>query len=216
MEFKNTLHEVFYQFVGNDELRPNMHAPFEVDGIVYATNAFSVIYTEKENCDFDYNENSIPRIKDVLPSQNNTNQLIDLKLSEFEEYLTEIETSLKQDSCECSECKGSGEVEWEYKYYSKEFECPKCEGFGTIEKSSEVPTGGKIYQEVAIKIKGHTFLLNRIIPLIKTADLLKKDIHLVYYPSEAYRALVFKIDFLTIVVMPFSNHSNFKVIKEIS
>lgn len=216
MEFKNTLHEVFYQFVGNDELRPNMHAPFEVDGVIYATNAYSIIYTEKNNCDFDYNENSIPHIKQVIPFQTNSNQLIDLKLSEFEKYLTEIETSIKQESGECSECNGSGEVEWEYKYYSKEFECPKCEGFGTIDKSSEMPIGGKIYQEVTIEIKGHAFLLSRIIPLIKTADLLKKDIHLVYHPSEPYRALVFKIDFLTIVVMPFSNSSNFPIIKKIA
>lgn len=216
MEFKNTIHEVFYQFVGNDELRPNMHAPFEADGIVYATNAFSVIYTEKENCDFDYNENSIPRIKDVLPSQNNTNQLIELKLSEFEKYLTEIETSTKEESYECNECNGFGMVEWEYKYHHKESDCPVCEGVGVISKSIEIPTGGKAYQDVAIKIKGNYFELKRLIPLIKSADLLKKDIHLMYYPSEPYRALVFKIDFLTIVVMPFSNHSSFKVIKEIS
>ncbi|WP_333661549.1 hypothetical protein [Chishuiella changwenlii] len=216
MDFKNTLHEVFYQFVGDDQLRPNMHAPFEVEGVVYATNAYSVIYTEKKNCDFDYNQNSIPQIKNVLPSQTNTNQLIDLKLSEFEEYLTEIETSFKEESIECNECNGYGEVEWDYKHYSKEFECPACDGFGTVDKSKEVPTGGKIHQEVVIEIKGHAFLLNRIIPLIKTADLLKKDIYLVYSPSEPYQSLVFKIDFLTIVVMPFSNSTYFKVIKQIA
>lgn len=216
MEFKNTLHEVYFQFVGNDKFRPNMHAPFEVEGMIYATNAYSIIYTEKDNCDFDYNENYIPHIKQVIPFQTNSNQLIDLKLSEFDNYLTEIETSTNEESFECSECDGSGEVEWEYRHYSKEFECPICEGFGTIDKSIEVPTGGKTYQEVVIEIKGHAFLLNRIIPLIKTADLLKKDIHLVYCPNEPYRALVFKIDFLTIVVMPISNSSNFSVIKKIA
>ena len=69
---KPVLGDVFSLFLGEDKFRPAMHKPFEINGKVYATDAYTLVRTDKANIDFVLdNEHTPPNCEAVIPEVNN-------------------------------------------------------------------------------------------------------------------------------------------------
>lgn len=103
---------------------------------------------------------------------------------------------------ECSECDGSGEVEWEYKNYKEEFDCPKCKGSGFSSKSYQKHNGNfKKEEGYYIDIKNSRFNALYIEKLVVISQLLKSEITLNYQCNEN-KANFFSILDINVLIMP--------------
>lgn len=135
---KPVLGDVFSLFLGEDKFRPEMHKPFEINGKVYATDAYTLIRTDKANVDFVLdNEHTPPSCEGVVPEVN-TSLILILTKEMLEPLKTADEYEFTGKDIECESCEGSGEVEWEFEHYTRDFDCPVCEGSGWVEKKNEV------------------------------------------------------------------------------
>ena len=198
---KIVLGEVFSLFVGQDRFRPEMHKPFEINGKVYATDAHTLIRTDKANIDFEIdNEHTPPNCEAVIPEVN-TSLILNITKEMFEPLKTEDEYEFEGEEVDCETCEGSGEVEWEFKTHASNFECPVCEGSGYSEQKRGEKTGRKIFGNCAVKLKGAYFNINIFYTLIKVRDILGGEIELISY-SKPTSGFFFKIGVCEILLMP--------------
>lgn len=85
----NSLLDLFTLFCRTDSDYTAMGKPFEINGRVYATDAYGLIRCDKSNCDFDItNKNTPPDCESIMPVSNI--QVLDyIDKSIFEQYKTE-------------------------------------------------------------------------------------------------------------------------------
>lgn len=198
---KNVLGDVFSLFLGEDKYRPAMHKPFEINGKVYATDAYTLVRTDKANVDFVLdNEHTPPNCEEVIPEVN-TSLVLNVTKEMFEPLKTADEYEFLGKDIECETCEGWGEVEWEFGHYTRDFDCPVCDGSGWSEKKRGRKTGGKTFGEYLVNIKGAYFYVERFYKLIKVRDILGGEIELISY-SKPTRAVLFKVGVCEILLMP--------------
>lgn len=204
---KNVLGEVFSLFVGKEKHRPVMHKPFEINGKVYATDARTLIRTDKANVDFEIdNEHTPPNCEAIIPEVN-TSLILNITKEMFEPLKTEDEYEFEGEDIECETCDGSGEVEWEFEHYTRDFECPVCDGSGYLEEKRGEKTGRKTFGNCAVKLKGAYFNINIFYKLIKVRDVLGGEIELISY-SKPTSGFFFKIGVCEILLMPIINNND--------
>lgn len=196
---KTELEKTFDLFVGKDNLRPTMHTPFEFENYIYATDAHILIRVKKEDCDFEITNPDFLKCDDKIIPKENEN--IILSIPDFEMYKTEDEYKVIQEEKECDTCHGSGEVEWEFENYTKDFDCPVCEGEGIEEEEKKAKTGKKTFGLTAIKVKDTYFDIKLFNVLNDVKDYLGGDITLIS-ADKSFSPTMFRIGICEVLLMP--------------
>ena len=136
--------ELFGLFVDENSYRPELNYPYRRDGYVYATDRHKLIRVKEDIVSGDYEVTDKMRLN--IPTDNCDYIISDKNI---EKALSEIPKvkEVEEKEVKCSECDGTGEVDWEYrdkngKDYEGCFECPVCDGTGYV--YSEVATGKMI------------------------------------------------------------------------
>jgi len=201
-EVNNTgLANVFSLFVGHDELRQEMHKPFEINGKVYATDAVTLVRCNKTECDFEIGTPDIvPNCKGVIPIEN-CREIIKISREQFGPLETEDEYKYIGQDVECNTCYGDGVVEWEYQHWKDEFDCPSCNGSGCSQQKQRVKTGGKTFDHSLVKVNDSYFDANIFYKLLKVRDILGGEIIMIHQLTELKPAL-FKVGVCEILLAP--------------
>lgn len=134
--------KAFELFVGNDQLRPEMHQAFKQGGYYFATDAMGLIYMPIEDAELNYKEQDKPPCISIIPK--NAEMKKELNINDIEaKLIPELIDEMKviEKIIKCTECDGDGSIECELGHCH---ECIDCDGKGEIEFQIEEPTGNKI------------------------------------------------------------------------
>lgn len=207
------LSEVFSLFTSHQILRPVMSSPFEINGKVYATDGFTLIRCDKSYCNFEItNPHTPPDCEAIMPTPN-TESVLNIDKSVFEQYKTEDEYENIGEEIECKTCSGFGNVEWVFEGYTKDDDCPVCKGSGLEAEPQSVKTGRKTFGRLKVKLNETYFIIDHFYLLIKVRDILGGDITLLHQ-SKPTSPVLFKIGFCEILIMP-CTHTDFVDTEEV-
>ena len=188
----------------NNDLRPMYAKPYLKDGYVHAVNGYRLIRIKAESLNGEYE----PTDKMNLPIPNdNCDYLITDK--DIEKALASVpheEEVIKiGEDVECSECAGSGKVDWEYtdnngKMYEYEYDCPVCDGTGYAEEAQEKKTGNMIpCWTASIGFGNRCIRVDHVQTLLEAMKIIGvTEVHLV---AQGNNMSVFKIDENTQVII---------------
>ncbi len=187
-ETPNAFDKMLMLFVSKDRLRPTITLPMKYGEYIYATNNYIIVriksdMTNVEYCHLtDQAHEKLPidkHFKNITPNSNFRISIYSLENAL--RNITKVDEEIEGDEYEeCDECDGRGEVEWEYKEYTKYFDCPVCDGTGLSEEKKRVKTGNKVYNpESVIKI-GNAAFRAYLIGIIVEAMKLTGENHLLY------------------------------------
>lgn len=182
--------------------------PLLKDNKVFATDNQKIIYINAEVCQGEYERTEMFNIK--LPPVEQELNIPLLSLQKAYDSLPKVEDE-EYDQEECTECNGTGYVEWKYldkngktHYKYKDNDCPICNGWGFFKRNIR-----KCYKpeyNAIIELDGF-FINNQHIKAIIDALLLLGKDHITLLSkakkdSEVYA--YFRIDEnITIVVTPY-------------
>jgi len=214
---KSVLENVFSLFVSKDDLRPAFRSPFEINNNVYATNGHTLIKCSKSDCDFDVSNNEKLLNVDAVIPIHNCNRLLLMDKESFEPLKTEDEYENEGEDIECATCDGTGQVEWDFERWSKYFDCPKCNGSGYFEQSKGKKTGRKTFGNHAVKLGVSYFNIKIFYSLLQAHDMLGGEMVMIYQ-SAANKAVMFKVGFCEILLMPvyFNSKEYYESVLEIN
>jgi len=143
--------ELLRMYVSADSLCEKLKEPMRCGGHVFATDNVSAIIIQRDlvTDSGKYRDFSNKKgFKEKLFMGMNCN--LRVTLGDIDDCLSKVpriaEVIMEGEYVECSECNGTGEVEWEYrsmdgKHYNKDLDCPVCDGSGYSSKPQEVKTG---------------------------------------------------------------------------
>jgi hypothetical protein len=199
--------EIISVFLDKNSERDLYGEPFKNDERICATCGTALIAIDKNRCEGNYKVLETPDIKKYLLME--TNRQETLLLPELEQMMNTAErieeTVTSGENIKCTECDGSGEVEWDYKDFSEYFDCPVCKGSGYTSVSRKKKTGRTIPDpEFKIKLGNRLFRLAVLEKLIKTMQLMHSDSCIYKYSEESLpEAALFQIDKdVTVVLSP--------------
>ena len=182
--------------------------PLLKDDKVFATDFRKVIYINAEVCQGEYERTEMYNIK--FPHVEQELNIPLLSLQKAYDSLPKIKDE-EYDEEECSECDGTGSVEWEYvdkngKTHHQDFDCPICNGRGFFKRN--VRKCYKPEYNAIIKLDGF-FINNQYIKaIIDALFLLGKD-HITLLSKAKKDTVVwayFRIDEnITIIIAPYCN-----------
>lgn len=200
------LKSIFSLFCSSDPIRISLTNPFAIDDFTYATDAHALVRCKSDKIDFDYKSEGIPPSADKIIPQPNTSEIINIDSVDWAALMTEDETINDNNDVVCGNCNGEGtlgdNLSYKGKFYDFEYQCPVCEGAGFEEMSKQIPTGNKTFKEMdMVKLKDIYFYARNLYRLKKVKDLIGGEVELVYHQGP-YKAAMFKVSFLEIVIMP--------------
>lgn len=201
--------EVFSLFVMKDQEddRHAFRAPFECNDRIYATDAHVLIRCDKSF--FNNNEqipSNYPKTESIFPEVTQ-HTVFRLSSESFEDYKTDDEIAYSGENVECTECDGTGEVTWEYKHHEMDADCPKCGGDGLESEARPYKTGNKTWGRFVVKVGPAHFKIEFISKLFEVKNLIGGDIVMLSEPRKD-KALLFKINFCEVLIMPFMLYSD--------
>lgn len=207
--------ELLQKFVSTDEFRPKLMKPWREREYIYASESHILIRvsghltaTQYPQYNYDDTNKLFPKgcPIGIITLEQLTKVLNDAPLVD--------EMKRVGEDVECEECNGTGEVEWDYKRWSKNFDCPLCDGAGYISRSNCEQTGKKIVDpEAAVNIGQYTFrayLLNILLKAMKTCRCDYVSVILGIYNKATCFNLTEDID---IIVMPVIQNNAYTTIK---
>ena len=129
-------------FTSSDSIRPYMMFPNLKNGIVYASDGNVLISIPENELTLKYKtDDKYPNAgKTIEDFESKKLSSIKVKVSDIAKELVKARIQFDRYSVKCKECKGTGEVEWEYtskdgdRHY-KDNDCPECEGDGSSDKT---------------------------------------------------------------------------------
>lgn len=132
--------------VSESPFRQSLQYPFCIDGRVVATDSYIIVAINEphfESVPAEYSANKVPEnvatvASELLAKLDEPNRYIKFSTKELIQQLKridDIQTDTPNNVRKCEECNGTGEVEWEYKFYTEDFECPVCQGEGKIKRN---------------------------------------------------------------------------------
>ena len=152
--------KLFDLFVDEYGYRQELNYPFRRDGYVYATDVMKLIRVKDDIVSGDYEATDKMRLN--VPADNCDYIISD---KDIEKSLSEIPKvkEVKKKKIKCSECNGTGEVDWEYRDkngndYESCFDCPVCDGMGYV--YNEVATGKMIPNPTAVVKVGKNSIIS--------------------------------------------------------
>ena len=191
-----------------NDMRPDMAAPYLKNGYVCATEGHIMIRIKAETLNGEYNE--IDSLNIDLPADN-CNFIIglhDIKTAIASIPQVEEKEKVGKD-IECKECDGAGEVEWEYRdkswrYHHKYLDCPKCQGDGCISRVKYKKTGRMIPDgDCPIRIR-------RIVIKVEFLEILGRAMEIIGVDKvrcvhqEPTQPCIFRVDDnIEIIIMPY-------------
>jgi hypothetical protein len=190
--------EIISVFLDKNSERDLYREPFKKGEWICATCGPALIAIDKNRCEGTYKVLDTPDVKQYLLME--TNRQETLLLTELEKMMNTAErieeTVTFGENIKCTECNGSGEVEWDYKDFSRYFDCPVCNGSGYTSVSSKKKTGRIIPDpEFKIKLGNRLFRLAVLEKLVKTMQLMHSDSCIYKYSEESKpEAVLFQID----------------------
>lgn len=212
MKNKNTKNKDLYlsilnMFVSADNSRTPFLTPFVIDDLAFASDLHVGVYFDKNLIDpiESFTGNNSKGVVQTLLKKKNKNTIFEIK--DLEDKLKEGTIINLYDeentSIECTSCDGTGEVEWEFEHYTKDFECPVCDGIGATEESIKSPTykKGYAYKEVC-HINDSCFSLELFSKIVKVAQLLEQKTIVLEYQDLPNSLSVFSVKDTKIVIMP--------------
>src|SRR5690606_21472449 len=189
-------------FTSNDPIRSWMLFPFNIGEHTYATNASVIIKVPKIG------------VYDLIDNEKNKERVIELFQTEYTPFIT-IKTSKLKEALkavplineleitekECSECNGTGEVEWEFGYHTKEDECPECDGHGYTEK--KIKSERKVKdQSKKIKIGEYVMSVFLMEQLLEVCELLNQKSFEVLSHEKINKGMFVKVGKAEMIMMP--------------
>ena len=200
------LSKVFSLFCSTDEMRPQLLKPFKNGNYTYATDGTIMVRCENERIDFEYENNETPPNAEKIVPEVNMSEILDLDAIDWVSLMNTDETIGDGNDVECGHCDGQGSVEdnflYKGKFYDFEYECPVCDGSGYEEEEKEIPTGRKNFGAGdKIKLKNTFFVARKFYKIKMVKDIIGGDVELISYNGHD-KAVVFKIQFLEIIIMP--------------
>jgi Zn finger protein HypA/HybF involved in hydrogenase expression len=212
-QVQNPYSEVLQMFVTKDNRSPDNEwrlQPFVIDNRLFSTNNHVVVWINGQNkidaslykgVEADKSE----KVLSIISVDLNLEKHIPISAIQqaLDKVPQEAEMKWVGKDITCTECKGEGEVEWEYKTHTKDFECPKCHGEGLSAKAKQVPTGRTMPEKYS-KVKiGNCYISGVILmELVNCADVLDKQIVTLVHQTEAKKPTIFLIDEVHFLVMP--------------
>ena len=133
--------ELLMLFYDSDNSREVLRQPFLQDGKVCASDGHVLIRIDSSLCEGSYEEKpgglTPPRTASVVPPATTD---IAVTRRQIERAL---EQAPEEQNRQCPECKGSGDVTWEYRdrhydTHTMEETCPVCDGSGTIDDYTDI------------------------------------------------------------------------------
>lgn len=156
MSEKTTINidELLQRFVSTDENRSRFMKPWRERNKVFASETHILIRVNGYMTTADYPEYNSDNTNKIIPTGVPDGILSAAILENAISYAPLVdEMEERGNDIECKECDGTGEVEWDYKHWSKIFECPCCYGTGYTETARMEATGRKVIDpEAAIRI----------------------------------------------------------------
>ena len=174
-----------------------MKKPFQIGNKAVATDSHNAIFIPIELTDGvnplqDLSENKIKSIEKALTYVESDSKKT-IKVSDI--VLTLAETPLTDDIDECSECLGTGKVDWTYDHFEQEFDCPYCDGDGEVRNSHNKV----IDKKWLIQIEGLRFQHQYISKLVEVCNILNAETVDIFSKNETN--LVFKINECELLMM---------------
>lgn len=196
-----------------------MASPFIVGSYTYATDAYSMVRCKTERVDFKFENTEQPLNAEAAIPEINASEIIDLDNISWTDLMTVDEKIGDGNDVICGHCEGNGSCEDSFVYknkcYDYEYDCPVCDGSGYEEKVQMIPTGKKTFgMNDMIRFKDAFFYARRFYKLKQVKDLIKADVELISY-SGNNKAVLFRIGFLEVLLMPVIQNSNTDVIVRI-
>lgn len=202
--------EILEKHASKDKHRIFITKPFLLNGKACATDAYRMIWVdEKLTSGYEKLKENI-NIENVIP---NPNCNIKLDVKEIREAIEKapLVDEMIDDTEECKECDGFGEVEWEYGGYTNDFDCPVCDGDGTI--GSMIPSGNKVIDDLCFIDFGNIRV--KISLIADFINFISDDLYLIY-KDKPNNPLLFKSSDLTFLIMPHMQTENNNVIHKIN
>jgi hypothetical protein len=182
------------QFVGNDNLRPQLNQVSFDNGYIYATDAHIVGAIKADLCIKSYEQIvKFPNAAKVISDHVS----IDTKKVSVETLfndLMKIEVCFKPKMVDCKECDGDGTVTCPY--CDSEHDCKECKGTGKI-KSSELELSG----EYDCVFFGKNYNLKYLDIIIRTA-IYTGVTEITVSNGDGYSGTLFYVGDFTILLMP--------------
>lgn len=187
-------------FRSTDKLRPAMTKVFKQDKFYLATDSHTLIVIDSELTGLDYLEDEKAPNALALFDKISTNKEITFDRNEFLSKMISIEFEWENQYQECDKCKGQG-IDT----------CPCCgnnndceECYGTGESETIIPFSyPRLTSDSLIELGDTTFnpnYLNRVLQVAFVLD--EKNIIFKYPENEKYKAVLFEIGKVKIIVMP--------------
>lgn len=191
---ENTERLLLNEFVSTDGYRPILEHPFLQNGYVCATDTHVLIRIREDLAAGKYEEQDKPAVTKIIPQPNCE---IIFPISKIEDALKRINLNERSKFlCECDECRGTGEVNWEYvdksgHRHTMYEECPVCDG------ECELHLGYARF----IAINGHNFAAWTLFLLRATAKIYGVDSVIIRCLSKKGSSLVEIVDGVEILMM---------------
>lgn len=200
--------QLFDMYVDADGYRPALEVPFVQNGYVYASDGRILIRVRESAAIGDYPHSQSPGCSLLFME---TRKEKTITIGQLETLLSKVEkveeTKKVGENIKCEECKGSGDVTWQYEHWEKKDFCPVCDGDGYTSKTKEVPTGRMIPDPyAAIKLGNKTFQSCYIQTIVETMKLL--EIHKIvmqYNGNSPLEQAVFNFNAdIDVLLMPYN------------
>lgn len=218
---KNNYDKILDIFTYKEKVNPKEwgRLPFVIDEKVYASDFNSLVFFNKEKCS-EYETLKL-NVSGVIPKE--INQSFIIKVSELKEAFIKIPLiegyEIKGEDIECEDCNGDGEVDWEYKNHTKQYECPVCDGDGKSFIAPRVKNG--IFKHESgyyVDILNTRFASKYLQKLIDVCEILEETEIELISQTEKSKANLFRIKDVKIVIMPimFSEFDSFNVVLKLN
>lgn len=198
--------EILTSFCSVDEYRVEwMLKPFRIKDKIHATDGHVVIFTDSINVKEVVQEKETKILDGILPIGRNKN--LSIKVSELLDVIVKAPTeegfSLKEIKSECSECDGSGEVEWEYESHCMDADCPECDGTGETSLEEKIKTGETtIKDNIYIRIGNSRFKASYIEKLIDVCNKVGEKEIVLIHQDQNNRGSLFLMGCFQALLMP--------------
>lgn len=202
--------EALKLFVAENQFWPWMGRLFTIGDNIYGINGHMIAYIDKsmaENAP-ELQSDRVEAVLAVIPKQDNID--FTFPVSRIEKILNELPMVDEDTEKNCSDCDGSGEVEFEYNsikgnLYEIDAECPICKGVGTLSRK----TNNKVRDmSGVVRIDRHCFLLPTFDTVLRAAKILDvKEVQLVFIGAK-HSVSVFKLGKMTVLIMPANMESD--------
>lgn len=162
---------------------------------VIATEGHRIIYVSKEVCEGQYEPTS--RYEVHIPIERKR-IIIPLKILQDTYDHLPTKGHLCRDKETCTECNGTGKVEWQYctkdgKYIHENHDCPICNGEGSY--TTNIRFVREVPYNLSIDILGNVISAGSLKALIDALSMLgKQSVELVVFKGKGHTLVQFLVD----------------------